>query len=271
MNRYCFSRDHGIAMHSDASQAYEECDPITSLSMKLGSFLLVSAKQRRKRGMKERWCLVIYQPPNSMLIMGGKFQTEFEHAVPTFASIKKLVECVEGQVVTWMEQEPPIKILWFRNAKEMMEAELRRLESVNLQDFNNARWNVTIRWCRHHFGSNCPVLRRRTRPDQEMASKVVGSQPSAPSARSAPPAVAWDPDSATQSLRQWKERASLRSAQSEISRPGPMTPPEASASAMPPSPVEDLLMTLKCLFEMSDGSERSKSLFTGCSTVRILF
>lgn len=170
MNRYCFSRDHGIAMHSDASQAYEECDPIASLSMKLGSFLLVSAKQRRKRGMKERWCLVIYQPPNSMLIMG------------------------------------------FRNAKEMMEAELRRLESVNLQDLNNARWNVTIRWCRHHFGSNCPVLRRRTRPDQEMASKVVGSQPSAPSARSAPPAVAWDQDASTESVRQWKEQARLRSA-----------------------------------------------------------
>ena len=132
--------------------------------------------------------------------------------------------------------------------------------------------------------SNCPVLRRR--PAQEMPFEVVGSQPSAPSARSAPPAVAWDQDASTESVRQWKEQASLRSAESEIrkpgvrsaepeikaaDRPGPMTPPEASASAMPPSPVGDLLMTLKCLFEMSEGSERSKSLFTGCSTVRILF
>ena len=270
MNRYSFARDHGIAMHSDASQAYDECDPITSLSMKLGSFLLVSAKQRRKRGLKERWCLVIYQPPNSMLIMAGKFQTEFEHAVPSFASIKRLVTCVEGQVVTWMEQEPPIKIRWFRNSRQMMEAELKRLESVNLEDLNNARWNVTIRWCRNHFGSNCPVL-LRTRPAQEMPVEVVGSQPSAPSARSAPPAVAWDQDSSSESFRQWKEQASLRSAESEISKPGPMTPPEASASAMPPSPVDDLLMMLKGLFEMSEGSHKSKPLFTGCSTVRILF
>ena len=210
MNCYSFSRDHGISMHSDASQAYDECDPITSLSMKLGSFLLVSAKQKKKRGLKERWCLVIYQPPNSMLIMAGKFQTEFEHAVPSFASIKRLVKCVDGEVVTWMQGEPPIKIRWVRNSKEMMEAELQRLESVNLEDFKNARWNVTIRWCRNHFGSNCPVL--RTRPAQEMPFKVVGSQPSAPSARSAPPAVAWDQDASTESVRQWKEQARLRSA-----------------------------------------------------------
>ena len=89
MNRYSFARDHGISMRHDASQAYDECDPIASLSMVLGSFLLVSAKQKRKRGGKDRWCLVVYQPPNSMLIMGGNFQTEFTHGVPSFGAIQR--------------------------------------------------------------------------------------------------------------------------------------------------------------------------------------
>ena len=103
--------DHAIAMHQDASKAYEECDPITSLSMVLGSFLLAQGK---KRGSKERWCLVVYQPPNSMLIMAVKFQTEFEHAVPSFTAIQTLVE---GERITWMDGEPPIKIVWTRNSK----------------------------------------------------------------------------------------------------------------------------------------------------------
>ena len=295
MNRYSFARDHGIAMHHDASQAYDACDPIASLSMVLGSFLLVSAKQKRKRGGKDRWCLVVYQPPNSMLIMGGNFQTEFTHGVPSFGAIQRLVKCVEGEVTAWMVEQEPIRILWARNAKERMEAELQRLESVGLTNFKNARWNVTLRWCRNHFGSNCPLVPRRA--DEEMPFGVGGSEPSAPSAasaRSAPPALAWDQKASKESARQWSEisKASLRSAESEISKPSlrsaeseiskseiskaedkpaPITPPEASSRLASPSPVDDLLMMLKGLFELSEGSQRGASLFTGCSTVRILF
>ena len=234
-----------------------------------------------------------------MLITGGNFQTEFTHGVPSFASIQRLVKCVEGQVITWMEDQDPIRILWARNSKQItMEAELKRLETLNLQDFKNARWNVTLRWCRNHFGSNCPVVRRKQ--PQEMPFEFVRSQPSA---RSAPPALAWDHHAAKESARQAEEKASLRSAASEISKPGlrsaeseiikpipraepeiskseiskaedkpaPVTPPEASATLASPSPVDDLLMTLKCLSEVPEGLQRGESLFTGCSTVRILF
>ena len=49
MNRYSFDEDHGISMHTDAQAAYEEKDPITSISMRNGSLLMVSAKQKKER------------------------------------------------------------------------------------------------------------------------------------------------------------------------------------------------------------------------------
>ena len=50
MNRYSFAEDHGISMHTDAQAAYEEKDPITSISMRNGSLLMVSAKQKKGKG-----------------------------------------------------------------------------------------------------------------------------------------------------------------------------------------------------------------------------
>ena len=111
MNRYSYKEDHGIAFHSDYSSAYDERDPITSLSMVNGSFLLVSAKQKPKPKGKPRWTLVIYQPPNSMLIMGGKFQSQFVHGVPSYADMKQLVACGEGDEIPWSKEEQKLQNL----------------------------------------------------------------------------------------------------------------------------------------------------------------
>ncbi|CAE7579943.1 unnamed protein product [Symbiodinium sp. CCMP2592] len=155
MNRYSYATDHAISMHTDASKYYDEIDPITSLSMVLGSFLLIQAKQAKKRGNKPRWCLVVYQPPGSMLIMAGKFQSQFEHAVPAWLDMKEIAHAeqnAEFQLKRGGQQET-LRLLFVGQAKQQMKDEIERLESLNLNETH--RWNVTVRWIRRH-NEDCP-------------------------------------------------------------------------------------------------------------------
>ncbi|CAE7589330.1 unnamed protein product [Symbiodinium sp. CCMP2592] len=149
MNRYSYATDHAISMHTDASKYYDEIDPITSLSMVLGSFLLIQAKQAKKRGNKPRWCLVVYQPPGSMLIMAGKFQSQFEHAVPAWLDMKEIAHAeqnAEFQLKRGGQQET-LRLLFVGQAKQQMKDEIERLESLNLNETH--RWNVTVRQARY--------------------------------------------------------------------------------------------------------------------------
>ena len=135
MNRYSFDEDHGISMHTDAQAAYEEKDPITSISMRNGSLLMVSAKQKKGkgRGQRPRWCLLVYQPPNSMVVMGGRFQSQFLHAVSSFDDMKMLVQRETGDQCTWKDEHGhPIYVLWAQGSKLRMKEELQRLATVNL-------------------------------------------------------------------------------------------------------------------------------------------
>lgn len=161
MNRYTYGKNHGIAMHADQSQAYSELDPITSISLNLGSFLLVCCKPRshKKKGPKPaRPHMVIYQPPNSILIMSGKFQACFFHGVPTWTDMQSLAQCRnDGDSVRWSLGQEPIKVVWTRDSRQRMIKEIERLKTLDLHDPENARWNVTLRWCRTHFGPNCPI------------------------------------------------------------------------------------------------------------------
>ena len=135
MNRYSFDEDLGISMHTDAQAAYEEKDPITSISIRNGSLLMVSAKQKKGkgRGQRPRWCLLIYQPPNSMVVMGGRFQSQFLHAVSSFDDMKMLVQRETGDQCTWKDEHGhPIYVLWAQGSKLRMKEELQRLATVNL-------------------------------------------------------------------------------------------------------------------------------------------
>ena len=165
MNRYSYAEDHGISMHTDAQAAYEEKDPITSISMRNGSLLMVSAKQKKGkgRGQKPRWCLLVYQPPNSMVVMGGRFQSQFTHAVPSFDDMKMLVQRETGHQCTWQDEHgQPIYVLWAQRSKLRMKEELQRLATVDLRAEENFRWNLTLRWCRNHF-AQCPVFYKQNK------------------------------------------------------------------------------------------------------------
>ena len=72
-----------MAFHSDQCSAYDPQDAITSLSMVNVELLIITAKTAKKK-LQRKWVLLLYQPVNSMLIMGGHFQTQFLHAVPTY-------------------------------------------------------------------------------------------------------------------------------------------------------------------------------------------
>ena len=88
--------------------------------------------------------------------MGGKFQSQFVHGVPSYADMKQLVACGEGDEIPWSKEEQKLKFYWSEESRERMTEEIQRLDRLNLEEVENERWNVTLRWCRKHFGPQCP-------------------------------------------------------------------------------------------------------------------
>ena len=131
MNCYSYNEAHGISFHSDYSSAYDARDPITWLSMVNGSLLIISAKSGKKK-LKCKWALLLYQPVNSMLIMGGHFQSQFLHAVPTYNEMLELVKHDSGAEVKLFQDQPMLKIFWSADSRNRMLAELDRLKTLNL-------------------------------------------------------------------------------------------------------------------------------------------
>ena len=84
--------------------------------------------------MKCKWALLVYQPVNSMLIMGGHFQSQFLHAVPTFNEMCELAKYDSGAEVKLFQDHPSLKIVWSKESKRRMLAELARLKTLNLGD-----------------------------------------------------------------------------------------------------------------------------------------
>lgn len=212
MNRYSYATDHAIAMHNDASPYYSEIDPITSLSMVLGSFLLIQAKQARKRGAKPRWCLVVYQPPGSMLIMAGKFQSQFEHAVPAWLEMKELAHADNGAQfqLTRGGQDERLRLLFVGQAQQKMKAEIERLESFDLSETH--RWNVTVRWIRNHLHEDCPCRGRKVELVGPEMLKPPGKARTHGESAGSSAKVAWDSKAAAE------EAAELKKAGQEVKR-----------------------------------------------------
>ena len=71
------NQDHGISAHADLSSTYWHGDPITSFSFGHGGILQVLSQKGGPGTAK-----MLYQEDGDVLIMAGKFQEEFTHAVP---------------------------------------------------------------------------------------------------------------------------------------------------------------------------------------------
>ena len=69
-----------------------------------------------------------------MLIMGGHFQSQFLHAVPTYNEMLELVKYDSGAEVKLFQDQPMLKIFWSADSRNRMLAELNRLKTLNLGD-----------------------------------------------------------------------------------------------------------------------------------------
>ena len=161
INRYTFGKDHGISFHTDDKQGYDvNKDPITSFSSRLGSLLLIidqnkSTNQEKTSG---KHALAVYQPPGSILVMGGRFQHRYFHGVPSFAEMKLCAYSTNG--IVKIEQRV-LKLEWWNNSKLLLQQEIERIDTQNLKDVQNARWNMTMRWIRNHLHPLCTWCKSR--------------------------------------------------------------------------------------------------------------
>ena len=80
-----------------------------------------------------------------MLIMGGHFQSQFLHAVPTYNEMLELVKYDSGAELKLFSDQPMLKIVWSADSRNRMIAEVNRLTNVNLGEKEHRRWNVTMR------------------------------------------------------------------------------------------------------------------------------
>ena len=128
INRYTYNKNHGISFHDDIKEGYDvDKDPITSFSCRLGSLLVIISsrapeKQEKTEGKR---AFVVYQPPGTILVMGGKFQRAYKHGVPSFQEIKELLACADD-LTTW--DGVKLKLEWFSNSKDLMRQEVRRID-----------------------------------------------------------------------------------------------------------------------------------------------
>ena len=123
-----------------------------------------------QKKLQSKWALLLYQPVNSMLIMGGHFQTQFVHAVPTYTQMVELVRPESGAEVKIFSDQPTLRIVWSADSRNRMLAEVERLRNLNLGEKENRRWNLTLRWCRRHQSAACPQAEK---DNEEIQAKIA--------------------------------------------------------------------------------------------------
>ena len=281
MNCYSYNEAHGISFHSDYSSAYDARDPITSLSMVNGSLLIISAKSGKKK-LKCKWALLLYQPVNSMLIMGGHFQSQFLHAVPTYNEMLELVKHDSGAEVKLFQDQPMLKIFWSADSRNRMLAELNRLKTLNLGDKKNHRWNVTMRWCRRHESLSCPEAQKENEELQgklaSMRSASTQSTATSSDTGNADPtrAPAWDAKAAKESEERSAQVSKVRKMWdpniAEISARQLNAPPkpENPETAVEQTQKNQLLVVMERMVAMiiPESFQRAAALFTGHTSAR---
>ena len=159
MNRYRYDQGHGISFHDDRKDGYDlKEDPITSFLCRLGSLLIVIESSNTSGTQKHggKVALVLYQPPGSILVMGGDFQEQFKLCLPTYAQIKILLNHRDGEM--FLLDQTFLDLHWAGDSKQLMAEECLRIERCNLGSRADARWNMTLRWVRYHLQPLCQLL-----------------------------------------------------------------------------------------------------------------
>ena len=284
MNSYSYEEAHGISFHSDHCSAYDPKDPITSLSMVNGSLLIITAKTAKKK-LQRKWALLLYQPVNSMLIMGGHFQTQFLHAVPTYKEMRDLIRYESGSEVKIFSDEPHLKLVWAADSRDRMIAEVNRLTNVNLGDKEHRRWNLTLRWCRRHQSHHCPEGQKHNEEIQGMLASIrsTSAQRTATAAETvnADPTrgPAWDAKAAEEckekSIRMAKMRKTFDAAAAEMSARQQDAPPEPEhpeKTAVEQTQKNQFLVLLERMAAMiiPESFQRAAYVFTGDTAARKL-
>ena len=194
INRYVYPLNHSIARHSDSKAFYDACDPIASFSMRLGSVLLVNIKgsnglsRKGDAGQVTRAALAIWQPPNSILIMGGNFQDQFEHSLPSWADMRTL-SMKEDDSNFFSCEADLFRIWWCGSSKKDFQLGMDWMSSLALQrqPLENARWNVTLRWIREHLTEDCPRASESSFANRRIEDLQGTGQAAGASSSSTPP------------------------------------------------------------------------------------
>ena len=173
-NEYQHSRNHGIDFHCDTESHYDcQKDPIASFTFDSPGVLLVRRKfsdpvtneqfgEKSRKGVRESrpTCLLVWQEPGNCLVMGGRFQNQFMHAVPARSTWKKIKE----ERSFWDETGTCwVRIINRDNEKNwrLFAKYVDQLPVIESEGRDQCQWrsNITIRWIRHH-SAECKIAPR---------------------------------------------------------------------------------------------------------------
>jgi hypothetical protein len=140
LNANDHSLGNSIDAHHDGWSTYRFQDPITSCSYGHGG-VLVLAQAKTKKNKSCSPDTMLFQRDGDMLVMGGKFQELFTHAVPAREKWPALQEAMGMQLKEWERQGI---------AKELHIGQVQPLRKC-------LRYNTTIRWHSSHSNPRCPL------------------------------------------------------------------------------------------------------------------
>jgi len=169
LNTYHHERDQGIDWHVDNGVTYRPQDPIMSITLESPGVLLVRPlKSGAKTKTSEFVCLLVWQEPHDCVIMGGRFQTQWEHAVPPQnlwwdmmqSGFAKDENGRQFRIINGRNQIAPQACPMWVAFEQYCQANLApgRPYVPGL-----VRKNITIRWHRGHEGKGECTHRRRVR------------------------------------------------------------------------------------------------------------
>ena len=171
-NEYQHSQNHGIDFHCDTESHYDcQKDPIASFTFDSPGVLLVRRKfsdpvtnkqfgEGSRKGVRESrpQCMLVWQEPGNCLVMGGRFQNQFMHAVPARSTWKNIKE----EKLFWDETGTCwVRIINRDNEKNwrLFAKYVDQLPVIESEGRDQWRSNITIRWIRHH-SAECNIAPR---------------------------------------------------------------------------------------------------------------
>ena len=170
-------KGHGIDFHPD--RGYAPIDPISGITLMHGAPLIV--RNASVKGRDRIACVLVMQNPGDILMMGGKFQSCFEHMVPQHRLWQKLLTM--ARALEQGSQRLHEKLDTEKNHFLSACVGTTDLERTLVRDTENPsqmkRWNVTIRWHRGHNGRDC-ALKGRDKTVKQLVDEYSQRGPPAP-------------------------------------------------------------------------------------------